>query len=460
MAVLQGRAEARRQLILSDVPVTEKPKSYLELRALAESKELRAGDLELIEEAIKSEPWEKAAVFHQNGNLIGFAEGGPTSVHIPADFGLRARGGVLTHNHPSGSPMSRADFSFFWTREIKEMRAIGVQENGRTMLYRFRFTDEILEQLEEDRLEDSARYWQYKMQFDDEVQAALKKEIDGRKEWMAEMLATGQLSRRQATDMVYHRAWTKLQDDGLLARWGITYEKIDVAHARELAQAANRIDELLAKEAARQAAIAAREQEVLAAALAKAEKNLPLSKLSQADHERVQAVMREAIKKAIGERARLGAALRRAAEQKAIAAARRSPAVKQLLKPKGPSAQELHQQVIASMSSGQKPLSFVKLGGSYNPVQRLEMKNAFTGERFQAYWKPAKTDKHTDDNFKLAGGDQATREVFAYEFSQLLGIDLVPPTTRLKYQGEKPPLVPIRRRNGHKNQMVRWSSER
>ncbi len=79
---------------------------------------------------------ERAFVWKEDGSPVLSKDGGASNVEFDPDDVEAMSGGVLTHNHPSGGPLSSDDIYLTMRANLREMRAVG--SNG--MLYRLGMT--------------------------------------------------------------------------------------------------------------------------------------------------------------------------------------------------------------------------------------------------------------------------------------------------------------------------------
>lgn len=77
------------------------------------------------EKQIIPQAYETAGLFTPDGKLIFKKDGDKSSISFE-DFELKKmKGNILTHNHPQGSPFSKADLIMFANGELREIRAAG-----------------------------------------------------------------------------------------------------------------------------------------------------------------------------------------------------------------------------------------------------------------------------------------------------------------------------------------------
>lgn len=84
-----------------------------------------------IERAIKYEKIENCIILNNSGKLIEGNQGNNLRVDIPL-YGLLEERLILSHNHPSGGPLSRTDIISGIRFNFREIRAIS--SNGRCQL--------------------------------------------------------------------------------------------------------------------------------------------------------------------------------------------------------------------------------------------------------------------------------------------------------------------------------------
>jgi NAD+--asparagine ADP-ribosyltransferase len=90
------------------------------------SEALVGANISTVEGSIKSNKSESAAVY-VNGNQILFKDGKKNYVQFTTAEVQAMKGGVLTHNHPSGTSFSDADVALISKHKLKEIRAVSTQ---------------------------------------------------------------------------------------------------------------------------------------------------------------------------------------------------------------------------------------------------------------------------------------------------------------------------------------------
>jgi hypothetical protein len=92
-------------------------------------KELVEADLATAERIIGVQEFETLVIFGKNGAARAIITAGQgASVSFNAKEAKLLAGAVVTHNHPSGSSLSRADIVEMRKNNIKELRAVGVED--------------------------------------------------------------------------------------------------------------------------------------------------------------------------------------------------------------------------------------------------------------------------------------------------------------------------------------------
>ena len=76
-----------------------------------------------VENRIRSQGFESAAVYDKDGNFVFFKDGEASQVSFTPDELLSIKGGTLTHNHPSGRSFSWQDFQLAMIHDGAEIRA-------------------------------------------------------------------------------------------------------------------------------------------------------------------------------------------------------------------------------------------------------------------------------------------------------------------------------------------------
>lgn len=119
---------------------------------------LTAKEAELIryiENDIVNEPREVLTTVDAEGNAVFAATGGAGSVNLPRNitFTDKLVGKVMSHNHPShtGNSFSDNDISLAIRYGLKETRVITKTRDGKTVIYRMRFP----ENMDLSRIEDA-----------------------------------------------------------------------------------------------------------------------------------------------------------------------------------------------------------------------------------------------------------------------------------------------------------------
>lgn len=77
-----------------------------------------------LEEKIKKQDFESAALFDKEGNQLFFKDGQSNFVKFTDEEGAQMKDGILTHNHPRNSPFSIEDVETFLDAELYEIRAV------------------------------------------------------------------------------------------------------------------------------------------------------------------------------------------------------------------------------------------------------------------------------------------------------------------------------------------------
>ena len=99
----------------------------------AKSKErsrVRTQSLHSIEDRIRNQDYESAAVVDKNGNTLFFKDGEQSQVMFTSEESARMRGNTLTHNHPLNGFLSAPDIGTFVGNDLSEIRAS--LRNGKT----------------------------------------------------------------------------------------------------------------------------------------------------------------------------------------------------------------------------------------------------------------------------------------------------------------------------------------
>lgn len=119
-------------------PVAPKPKTLPPLKKLswldAQNYEKRAqylnrleslDSMEAVEASIRKNSFETACIIDRNGMILSAeSQGAGSEVSFNRALVQRMYGNVLTHNHPSDSSLSGADFYLAGLARVKEMRAV------------------------------------------------------------------------------------------------------------------------------------------------------------------------------------------------------------------------------------------------------------------------------------------------------------------------------------------------
>ncbi len=88
------------------------------------SKESRK-ELHLDEKALSTRTKETAVIYNSKGKYLFTKRGNEKSVEFTLSEIRKIRNCIVTHNHPSGSSFSVADWILFYIAELQELRAIG-----------------------------------------------------------------------------------------------------------------------------------------------------------------------------------------------------------------------------------------------------------------------------------------------------------------------------------------------
>lgn len=102
--------------------------------AAATPEQKRAAALKTVEDKIRKQNYESAAIIGKNGEQLLFKDGEKSQVQFTREEALLMKGATLTHNHPSSSCFSYADVKTFVYRDMQEIRAVG--NNGNTHILR------------------------------------------------------------------------------------------------------------------------------------------------------------------------------------------------------------------------------------------------------------------------------------------------------------------------------------
>lgn len=154
----------------------------------------RTAAIKNVEDKIRTQNYESAAIIDKDGNQLLFKDGGESSVTFTDEESRMMLGATLTHNHPGSSQFSTEDVQTFVRRDLKEIRAVG--SNG--TIYSLKRTS----------VEDSINDWELrKKQFDfidkfhsQRQKAYAKARVDMDKAGFREKFASGKMSQDQAND--------------------------------------------------------------------------------------------------------------------------------------------------------------------------------------------------------------------------------------------------------------------
>ena len=91
--------------------------------------------LRTIENEIRKQNYESAAVVDANGNVIFRKDGEAASVKFTDEEVAKMAGNVLTHNHPSGTSFSFPDLQILSQRRLQSIRAVGTNFEGKLVEY-------------------------------------------------------------------------------------------------------------------------------------------------------------------------------------------------------------------------------------------------------------------------------------------------------------------------------------
>ena len=112
----------------------EREKQKEAAQASAKSDKKRTAAIKKVEDKIRQQNYESAAIIDSNGKQLLFKDGESSSVHFTGEECRMMRGMTVTHNHPSSSHFSNEDVSVFVYTGMQEMRAAG--KNGVTHILR------------------------------------------------------------------------------------------------------------------------------------------------------------------------------------------------------------------------------------------------------------------------------------------------------------------------------------
>ena len=161
--------------------------------AAATPEQKRAAALKSVEDKIRKQDFESAAIIDRNGNQVLFKDGEAAEVSFNNEECQMMRGATLTHNHPSSSTFSAEDVQTFVRRDLQEIRAAG--RNGTT--YCLKRTADYTESLHDYELR--------KKQFDfidkfysQRQKAYAKARVDMDKAGFRDKLMSGQMTQEQA----------------------------------------------------------------------------------------------------------------------------------------------------------------------------------------------------------------------------------------------------------------------
>ena len=93
---------------------------------------LVGGSMSFVENKIRSQNFESAALYDKDGKQTFFVDGQSSTVKVDneqyKDFLSKSKGAIFTHNHPSGGSFSGQDVYTLMTTGLSEMRAVGSGE--------------------------------------------------------------------------------------------------------------------------------------------------------------------------------------------------------------------------------------------------------------------------------------------------------------------------------------------
>lgn len=90
---------------------------------LKEQNRVRMAAIHGVEDKIRNQKFESAAVIDKNGNQVFFKDGAKSQVQFTPDEVASMKGASLTHNHPSGSMFSNEDIGLMVGADLNEIRA-------------------------------------------------------------------------------------------------------------------------------------------------------------------------------------------------------------------------------------------------------------------------------------------------------------------------------------------------
>lgn len=105
------------------------------IASIKESESPNLSNVEDFEESIRSKKYETAALFDQSGKKILERKGDRTSVVFSEADTKKMRGGIVTHNHPTGRSFSLPDYELMVGNRLKSIRAVGIDHRGRKNTY-------------------------------------------------------------------------------------------------------------------------------------------------------------------------------------------------------------------------------------------------------------------------------------------------------------------------------------
>jgi hypothetical protein len=82
------------------------------------------GSISEAEDKIKNNDFESAAVFNQKGEPILFKKGNSSTVMFTPEEKLKMKGGIVTHNHPSGQSFSVQDIAMVSALKLSKVRVV------------------------------------------------------------------------------------------------------------------------------------------------------------------------------------------------------------------------------------------------------------------------------------------------------------------------------------------------
>lgn len=90
---------------------------------IKEQNRVRMAAIHGVEDKIRNQKFESAAVIDKNGNQVFFKDGAKSQVQFTPDEVASMKGASLTHNHPSGSMFSNEDIGLMVGADLQEIRA-------------------------------------------------------------------------------------------------------------------------------------------------------------------------------------------------------------------------------------------------------------------------------------------------------------------------------------------------